>query len=261
VRGDAGARRRVKERLERDGQRVLPGEVLEEVLRVDGSFPIPDHPLIKDGSTSPQDESQSLVGRLWPAEAGGPILDLCASPGTKSAHLAELHPDLEVIASDLAFRRVRRVADTKRRLHLDRFRVLVADGCRPPFRDIFSRVLLDAPCTGLGVLRRRPDARWLRSPGELVDAARNQKRLLAAAAETVRPGGWLLYSVCSLEPEETETQIAAFLESRSDYRLVALPDRIPEDLTPRSGILRVLPGVRGMEGVFAALMQRAEEKG
>jgi 16S rRNA (cytosine967-C5)-methyltransferase len=119
-------------------------------------------------------------------------------------------------------------------------------------------VLLDAPCSALGVLQRRPDARWLRTPGAVHEAAVLQAQILDGAAALVLPGGWLLYSVCSLEPEETDERVAAFLANHADFSLDALPGWVPDVLRGGPGVLRVVPGTLGMEGVFAALLRRAE---
>lgn len=259
VRGGPAAHHCVRTQLEREGHEIAPGAVVEEMIRLEGSFPVRDHSLLKNGTITLQDESQAIVGRLWPDLECGPVLDLCAAPGTKSSHLAELSPGGAVVAADRTLQRVRRVADTKARLQLDRLFPVVADGRVPAFRSVFPRVLVDAPCSGLGVLRRRPDARWLRCPGEIANAAALQRRLLNAAATLVVPGGWLLYSVCTLEPEETELQIAEFVERQHEFQPAQVPDWLPEPLRSGSGTVRVLPGTMGMEGLFAALFRKAEE--
>jgi 16S rRNA (cytosine967-C5)-methyltransferase len=256
IRGGADARERVRLQLEREGHRTSRGSLLGEILRIAGSFPIREHELLLDGTVTLQDESQALVGHLWPEAGAGPVFEMCAAPGTKASHVAELSPGVDVVAADLTWQRVRRIAETKERLGITRLLPLVADGRRPPLRCAFARVLLDAPCSGLGVLRRRPDARWLRTPGELADAARLQGKLLEAAAPLVLPGGWLLYSVCSLEPEETTRQVDRFLDRHRGFDRCPLPGWTPEDLRGPQDTLMVRPGMHGMEGVFAALLHR-----
>jgi 16S rRNA (cytosine967-C5)-methyltransferase len=257
VHGGEEARARVSRVLAKEDRTVTPGALLTEVLRVAGSFQVREHPLLKSGTLSPQDESQALVGRLWPDLAAGPVLDMCAGPGTKGAHLAELSPQATILAADLTHRRTRRVADTRRRLGLDNLFPVVSDGRRPAFRSVFRRVLLDAPCSGLGVLRRRPDARWLRSPGEIADAASLQHRLLDAAAELVAPGAHLLYSVCSLEPEESSLQVERFLERHPEFETGELPAWLPDEIRPAAGTVTIRPGHLGMEGMFASLLHKA----
>ncbi len=258
VHGDEATRGDVRTALAAEGFGVQGGALLEECLRLEGGSHVRGHPLLRDGKLSIQDESQALVGRLWPDPRAVPVLDMCAAPGTKSSHLAEQTGTGPIVATDLAYRRIQRVAATRARLGLEQILPLVADARRLPFRQPFARVLLDAPCSGLGVLRRRPDARWLRTPGELHDAARLQRKLLDAAAALVAPGGWLVYSVCSLEPEETGRQVEAFLGRWPGFRPSPLPEWIPAQLRDAGGALCVVPGSLGMEGVYAAVMQRRD---
>jgi 16S rRNA (cytosine967-C5)-methyltransferase len=249
----------VTERLKQDGIKVEAGAVLKEALRVNGTFDVRSHPLLTDGAIAVQDESQMLVGHLWPDREAGPVLDICAAPGTKTAHIAELSPSVSIFASDAALRRMRRVTETMTRLGHDNVHALVADARKAPFAGGFRRVLVDAPCTSLGVLRRRPDARWLRSPGEIPDAAQLQRALLDAAAALLRPGGWLLYSVCTLEPEETDRQAAGFRERHTEFHIEDLPAWLPEEIRVAPGELRVLPGTLGMEGLYVALFRKRDE--
>lgn len=258
VHGDEAHVAAVRTQLEEEGFTISPGDLLGEILRVAGSFAVSGHPLLRDGVISVQDESQAIIGRLWPDLESTPILDMCAAPGTKASHIAELTGRGQLFAADLAFGRLRRVCETIARLGIENVHAVVADGRRPPFGERFARVLLDAPCTGLGVLRRRPDARWLRSPGEIRDAAALQTELLAAAATLVQPGGLILYSACSLEPEETSGQVERFRATQPQFTCERLPVWIPPELQDPAGCLRILPGQLGMEGVFAALLRRRD---
>jgi len=236
-----------------------PGALLPKTIRVKGSFRIQNSPLITEGMVIVQDESQMLVGHLWPDSDCGPVYDMCAAPGTKTSLLAGPGATASVFASDQSIHRVSRIRDTKTRLGLDQLYMVVADGGAPPFGRVFKRVLVDAPCSGLGVLRRRPDARWLRSPGEISDAASLQKHLLDSASQLVLPGGWLIYSLCSLETEEAEGQVARFLAKYPEFRPAPLPEWLPDSLRMGDGLVRVMPGEMGMEGMFAAVMQRSAD--
>jgi 16S rRNA (cytosine967-C5)-methyltransferase len=258
VRGGAAAVPEVRRVLTDAGYRVSAGAIVPEALRIEGTLDAHAHPLLLSGMVSIQDESQMLVGHLWPDPEASPVIDLCASPGTKSAHLAERAPEIPVFATDTGLHRARRVRETAARLGLEHLHILVHDARRPAVRAAFRRVLLDAPCSALGVLQRRPDARWLRTPGEVREAAMLQGQILDGAAGLVLPGGWLLYSVCSLEPEETDERIEAFLADHPDFHPDALPGWVPDVLRAGPGVLRVLPGTLGMEGVYAALLRRAE---
>jgi len=234
-----------------------PGAILPEALRVAGSFDVSRDPLLASGGVTIQDESQMLAGRLWPDPEAGPVADVCAAPGTKASHLASLAREVPVFAGDAGVERARLVAKTAARLGLANLHAYVADARRPPLRPAaIARLLLDAPCTSLGVLRRRPDARWLRGPDTIAAAARLQEELLASAALLVRPGGWLLYIVCTLEPEETDRQTERFRETQRGFGAEEWPGWVPGEIRAGPGIIRILPGVLGMEGLYAALWRR-----
>lgn len=256
VAGGAKESARVISALGAEGIAVEPGRLVPEALRLSGTLDLHGHPLLRAGSVSAQDESQMLVAHLWPADAAGPLLDLCAAPGTKTCHIAEREPQTTVIAADVAPRRLWRVRESLRRLGIEQVACLVADGLRPPLRPQFARVLLDAPCTALGVLQRRPDARWLRTPGDVLEASALQARLLDAAAGLLVPGGYLLYSLCSLEAEETDLQVSAFLERHPDFAPAEVPEVVPEALRAGVGRVRIVPGEIETEGLFAALLRR-----
>jgi 16S rRNA (cytosine967-C5)-methyltransferase len=170
-----------------------------------------------------QDPASQQVAAAVGARPGELVLDLCAAPGGKSTALAGA--GAQVVAADVRDRRAGLVRGNADRLGLaDRISVLVADGTRPPLRAAaFDRVLVDAPCSGLGTLRRRPDLRWRVAPGSVDELAGLQRRLLDAAAGLVRPGGTLVYSVCTLTVAET-TAI-------DDWLAVEHPGLVPDGLT------------------------------
>ncbi len=148
-----------------------------------------------------QDESSQWVAAAVEATSGELVLDVCAAPGGKATAMAA--DGVVVIASDQRIGRARLVADNVRTLGLD-LPVVAADGVEPPYRaGAFDAVLLDAPCSGLGALRRRADARWRIQPGDVTDLAALQHRLLESAATLVRPGGRLVYSVCTITAAES----------------------------------------------------------
>jgi 16S rRNA (cytosine967-C5)-methyltransferase len=150
---------------------------------------------------------------------------------------------------------MRRVTQNSARLGWDdRIGVVVADARRPPFR-AGDAVLLDAPCTGTGTLRRHPDGRWRVTPDDLEALVRLQDELLAASAELVRPGGLLVYSTCSLEREENELRVEQFLAARSGWALEAT-NAVDASVLDASGRLCVLPERHGVDGAFAARLRR-----
>jgi 16S rRNA (cytosine967-C5)-methyltransferase len=211
---------------------------------------------VRDGRVSPQDQaSQAIVGVLDP-QPGDRVLDLASAPGGKATAAAErMQGRGTVVAADLHPGRVRTVVRAAERLALQSIVLpVLADGVRPPVRDgAFDRVLLDAPCSGLGVLRRRPDARWRVVPGDVDALAQLQRVLLEAAARAVRPGGRLVYSVCTLTRAETlavdEWAAAALPE------FVALePPGAPWRPHGRGAIL--LPSDARSDGMFVLVLER-----
>ena len=181
------------------------------------------------GLWTPQDESAIAVSQLLAPQPGETVLDLCAAPGTKTTHLAELMGNSgRIVATDVNADRLRQIAENARRLGLTIIepRQIAADLHDVPAGP-FDAVLVDAPCSNTGVLGKRPEARWRIHPRDVAELAALQKRLLHAAADRVKPGGRLVYSTCSLEPEENEGVVAALLDARFDLRLEAQHTSLP----------------------------------
>lgn len=201
-----------------------------------------------------QDPAAALVVSYADIPEGALVLDLCAAPGGKAVALTE--NAAMVVAADLSSRRLGRLRENVRRLGLEeRVPLVVADARKPPFARA-DAVLLDAPCTGTGTFRRHPDGRWRITPADLEALTALQAELLAAAAESVREGGLLVYSTCSLEPEENEDRVRQFLESRPDFVLEPPGSAVNPALLTPDGCLRVLPQREGVDGSFAARLRR-----
>jgi 16S rRNA (cytosine967-C5)-methyltransferase len=138
---------------------------------------------------------------------------------------------------------------------LSRLHIVQADSTRPPVSEA-RVVLLDVPCSGTGTLGRHPDGRWRLQPQDLVKLVKLQRRLLDGAADVVAPGGWLIYATCSLEPEENEEQVEAFLDRRREFELDPPRQTRVSGLMSSDGTLRVLPQRHGMDGAYAARLRR-----
>jgi len=185
----------------------------------------------------------------------GRVLDVCAAPGGKATQVARAAPF--VVAADLAPPRARVVAGNAARLGLDNVGVVVADGTRPPYQpSSFAGVLVDAPCTGLGVLRRRPDARWRVRPEDAERLATLQRRLLSAAAPLVMPGGVLMYSVCTLTRAETVDVDRWLAEELSTGWAEAVPPPSPPWEPLGRGAL-LLPQTAGTDGMYVLALRRS----
>lgn len=255
-RTDPGA---LRSRLEAEGVQTQPGRWSGEALHVSGGNPMAGD-AFREGLFYVQDEASILVADLVGAQPGDRIADFCAAPGGKATQLAAvLKAKGMLLACDLRPTRLALVDDNAGRLGLDSLRLVVQDAGLPGIRpESLDRALLDAPCTGTGVLRRRPEIRWRRQPEDVLRLASLQARLLEAVAGTVRPGGRLVYSVCSLEPEEGPEVVQQFLRRRSDYH-IGQPENVPAALVEGGhGLphLRTQPQRHGLDGFFAAVLQR-----
>jgi 16S rRNA (cytosine967-C5)-methyltransferase len=211
---------------------------------------------VRGGRVTPQDQaSQAVVAALEP-QPGERMLDVAAAPGGKSVAAAErMRDDGLVVAADVHPARVRAITRAAARLGLDSVSPVVADGRRIPVGDAsFDRVLLDAPCTGLGVLRRRPDARWRVQPRDAGQLAALQRELLTSAARTVRPGGRLVYSVCTLTRMET-LAVDAFAASELPELVALAPPAEPWRPHGRGALL--VPSAAGTDGMFVLVFERS----
>ncbi len=230
-------------------------------IRRQGSARITDLPGYAEGAWAPQDAAAALPARLFGDVRGKHLIDLCAAPGGKSAQLAAA--GARVTAVDHSAARMIRVTENMARLRLT-VNAVIADGRTWRPDQPADAVLLDAPCSATGTIRRHPDVPWCKSAGSVRALLPIQASLLAAAAEMTRPGGTLLYVCCSLQPEEGPAQIKAFLANRSDFARAPIsgaeiPGLPPEAITP-AGDLRTFPSMwpdlGGMDGFYTARLVR-----
>jgi len=244
--------------LRAEGIAVEPGPNGGPVLLTGEGFTAVRSPLFREGALSLQDEAEASVVPILDPRPGDRALDLAAAPGGKASQIAEaVGPRGFVVALERHESRARALrANLVDRLRLQRVEVVCGDGLAPPVRGPFDRVLVDAPCSGLGVLRRRADARWRKVPAVIPQMAALQDRLLEAAAPLVGTGGILVYSVCSLELEETERIVKPFLSRHPEFSLDDARPYLPPAFRGSSPWLRALPQVHGTDGVFAARLVR-----
>ena len=238
------------------GMEVEPGALAPGALLVRHTGDLGALAALREGRVTPQDQaSQAIVAALDP-QPGERVLDVASAPGGKAGGAAErMLDDGLVVAADIHQARVRTVIRGVARCRLNSVVPIVADGRRLPFAaDTFDRVLLDAPCTGLGVLRRRPDARWRVEPRDAAVLADLQRALLASAAAVVRPGGRLVYSVCTLSRIETLAVDAFAASELPDF--VALPP--PGEPWRRHGRGALLvPSAARTDGMFVLVLERS----
>lgn len=213
----------------------------------------------KEGWFTFQDEASILIGHLLGPKPGETVADVCAAPGTKTTHLAALMQNSgKVVAMDPHAARLKLVAQSAARLGVTIVECLAgsAEALSARFAMSFDRVLVDAPCANLGVLRRNPDVKWRRTEADLTRVAERQRAILAAAASMCRPGGTLVYATCSLEPEENEGVVLPFVETHPDWRLDPPTEaEFPVPFDP-PGVLRCLPHRHGTDGFTAFRLRR-----
>jgi 16S rRNA (cytosine967-C5)-methyltransferase len=239
------------------GVETKPAADIPEGLVLTGQFDAHGSQLFASGAIMPQSRASMLVARTLDPQSGERVLDLCAAPGGKTTHLAALlGNDGEVIAIEKHGGRAKALAENCERMGATSVSVREADAADVDGE--YDRVLLDPPCSDLGTLQARPDVRWKKDEGIVARLVEEQSRLLDSAAERVRPGGTLVYSTCTISPEENERQVAAFLERRDDFGVDELPDGL-EAYAHQSadGLLQVLPHRHGTDGFFIARLARA----
>lgn len=244
-------------------QRGLSARVSElapaGIIVEDAGSPL-DWPEWGEGQIIAQDEGAQLVALLAAPLPGQLVLDATAAPGGKTTHLAQLMNDQgRVIACDVAPGRLKLIASNAERLKLRCIETKAGD-----FREITTGlpsadlVLLDAPCLGTGTFRRRPDAKWRKTPAQLAELLNLQAQLLDAAASRVKAGGALIYSTCSLEPEENEIQIQTWLQENQEWYIdrATVEAGMPAGCIAPEGWITTLPHRDGCDGMFAARLRR-----
>ncbi len=252
---------------------AIPTTVSPAGIQVARSSSVPDLPRYDDGWFYVEDEAAQLIPLLLDVQPGQRVLDACAAPGGKTTHLAALMANHgEIVAVDRSAARLNLVMDNCRRLGVTLvtpvegdIRMLITQGQTSPrqsaLRRPFDRILLDAPCSGLGVLRRHPEGKWYKTQESIEQHRQAQSELLAATSDLLRPGGLLVYSTCSIEPEETGSVIDQFCQSHREFQRESIASWVPPAglpfVTPR-GDLSTMINMNKMDTFFAARLRRSE---
>lgn len=258
-------RETVASRLTELGYAVRPTRVSPVGLVLDKCGSVADLPLFRDGAFYVEDEAAQLVAPILDPQPGELVLDACAAPGGKATHLAALMRNTgEIIAVDRHPARLRLLEDNCRRLGIDIVRAVRADATSSLPRHLrehrFDRILLDAPCSGLGVLRRHPEGKWRKDADALQRHQTLQRRLLEQAGNRLRPGGVLVYSTCSSEPEENEQVIDQFCSAHKEFRRESVAPWLPRQgssFVTSQGDLSTMRNDDSMDMFFAARLRKA----
>jgi len=239
------------------GMEVRRGRWARTALRIaKGAGRLRNATAYREGRLAFQSEASQLVSELLAPPPGAHVLDVCAAPGGKTAHLAALLAGTGLVAAvDVRPGGAARIRDDCRRLHARPILAAAADARRPPFARVFDAVLVDAPCSGLGTLRRHPEVRWRRTPADVARLAALQRDLTDAVASLVRPGGVLVYAVCTLLPEENEDVVTALRAAHPRFAVESAASYVPVDLVDGDGFLRTWPHRHDLDGFFAARLR------
>lgn len=243
--------------LQADGIQLEPHATVASAVLASPPRAVKDLPGFAAGQVSVQDAAAQLAAGLLQVEAGQRVLDACAAPGGKTVHLLEKYPGLKLTALDRDPARLERVQQNLARAGLEQQALLVAADAAEPDQwwdgKPFERILLDAPCTATGVIRRHPEIKWLRSPDQVARAVKLQARLLEALWPLLAPRGILLYATCSVLRSENESQVSRFVANHSDAQI----ETLPEDWGQSTGLGRqILPGEQEMDGFFYARLRK-----
>jgi 16S rRNA (cytosine967-C5)-methyltransferase len=257
-------RKGLMEALEQEGIKASPTPFAPEGIRVKGLRGRPDElASFKQGLFQVQDEAAQITSHLLGPQPGENILDLCAGLGGKTTHLSELTQDkAHLLALDISRQRLISLARTCSRLNIHGITSAAADASESLsglLRAEFDRILLDAPCSGWGVVSRHPDGKWSRNDRDIERLSQIQGRMLDEAVPILRKGGRLLYVTCTLLKEENQGVVKAALERHQDLSLLNLRDHAPEwcrDLIDEEGFFRTFPHIHNMDGFFAALIEK-----
>ena len=258
----------VEARFKAAGINVEPIPDLPQGLRIEGAGAVTDLPGYKEGLWVIQDSSAQLVTHLLDPQPGETVIDACAAPGGKTTHLAELMQDEgRIIACDRAEKRLKKVRENAARLQLQSIEIEVGDSRNKSEFEIADRVLLDAPCSGLGTLHKRPDIRWRQTSEAIEELFQLQRELLEQAATWVKPKGILVYATCTLNILENEKVIQSFLENHPNWSRQTRSNAVDETSSPQfsaiakkwmttEGWIKVYPHRYDMDGFFIVRLVR-----
>lgn len=251
------------ERLRSEGLLVSETAYAPEGLNIEGFFSLGSLTAFREGFIQVQDESSMLAGRALMPSPGSMVIDSCSAPGGKTTHLAQLMENRgEILAVDIHPHKLALIKENCSRLGITIVEGLTGDARELPekFHNRADFVLVDAPCSGLGVLRRRPDARWRKEPGQIPAIVKLQAEILEGASRCVKEGGVMVYSTCTITREENLGQVEEFLARHPEFKTEDLTSLLPGGLdlegTLARGYLQILPHRHGMDGFFIARMRK-----
>lgn len=257
------SRDKLIELLNEDGIEAVRGRYAEEAVTIKSHVSFAGLKAFREGLFQVQDESSMLPARVLAPEPGETVLDACSAPGGKTTHIAQLMNNKgTIIARDVHEHKLRLVNEAARRLGIDIIRTELTDAAveAPKDAGVFDRVLLDAPCTGLGIIRRKPDIKWARETKEMKSISQLQRILIRNVSKAVKPGGVMVYSTCTILPSENADVVNEFVNANHEFELDDIKAYLPHALAKHSqnGMLQLYPDRDGIDGFFIARIRRKE---
>lgn len=234
------------------------GSLNPEAISIRGTSAIEGKASFQKGYYQVQDESSMLVAHIIDPKQGERILDICSAPGGKTTHIAELMGNVgEIVARDIHQHKLRLVEESCKRLGVNIVKTEIYDATHLDENSIekYDKVLLDAPCSGLGVIRRKPDLRWKKESDNFKELSKLQKEMLEVASKYVKQGGTLIYSTCTINKTENIMVVQDFLSNNQQFHLESLSGQIPKSLESekaKEGYLELFPNTHGTDGFFIA---------
>lgn len=237
--------------------KFIKGRYYPEFLKLTNLSNISQWQYFTEGYFNIQDESASLACRLLDVKPGMRVLDLCAAPGGKSAYLANLMEDNgEIIALDKFDARLLMVKKSLQRLAITSVKTIAADALEYQNENLFDAVLADVPCSGMGTLCKKPDIKWKKDLLDIRKLAETQFKLLKKASTLVKISGAVVYSTCTIEPEENYEIVKKFLDENPNFSLDNAQQYVPLEVVDEKGCVQTYPHIHKMDGAFAARMIR-----
>ncbi|MBP7175778.1 MAG: 16S rRNA (cytosine(967)-C(5))-methyltransferase RsmB [Thermoclostridium sp.] len=253
----------VMNELTEAGIKADPGRFLPEALVLHGVTDISQLPVFNNGWLTVQDESSMLAARILDPQPGERVLDVCAAPGGKTTHIAQLMQDQgQITAWDIHEHKTDLIRENAQRLgiHIIDARKRDAMESINDEAELYHRVLVDAPCSGTGIIRRKPDIKWQRKQADFDSLVEVQRKILYNAGRAVALGGVLVYSTCSMDERENEQVVRSFLDAQAGFERTSLDDILPENLRSKhgtkDGMLKLYPHIDGTDGFFIARLKK-----
>ncbi len=245
--------------FETKGLKVTRGRFLPNFFFVEGLSRIGELDSFRAGHFTVQDESAGLVSKLLDPKPSERILDMCAAPGGKTTHILELTSgEADVTAVEKYENRARLIQDSVDRMGYPHVKIVVADAGMYSDAVLFDKILIDAPCTGFGVMKKKPDSKWKREPEDIEMLNQIQSNILENAVKLLKPNGVIVYSTCTIEAAENQEIVQAFIAKHPEFKLEPADEFVDRSVVSKEGYIETFPHRNDMDGSFAARLRKTK---